>query len=186
MSGYRNKFSGGEYRKRKAEESTKIDNLLEKIPKISSFMTSSRTVELLAEFDPFLSEHLKLYAHPGSGNTSYLSKTIYEETILLIQNKVLRQISSEVQSTKYFGVFVDSTPDIAHIDQLTIIIRYVRVNGERFSEFLPNIGHKAKYIEDALLKSLENNGLDIMNCRGNLMIMQVICQAFRHESKQLI
>ncbi|XP_074103118.1 zinc finger MYM-type protein 1-like [Cotesia typhae] len=47
------------------------------------------TVELLAEFDPFLSEHLKLYAHPGSGNTSYLSKTIYEEIILLMQNKVL-------------------------------------------------------------------------------------------------
>ncbi|KAJ8928229.1 hypothetical protein NQ314_019176 [Rhamnusium bicolor] len=33
-------------------------------------------------------------------------------------------------------------------------------------EFLPNIGHKAKDIENALLKSLENNGLDIMNCRG--------------------
>lgn len=127
------------------------------------------TVELLAEFDPFLSEHLKLYAHPGSGNTSYLSKTIYEEIILLIQNKVLQQISSEVQSAKYFSIIVDSTPDIAHVDQLTVIIRYVRDNGEiveRFLEFLPNIGHKAKDIEDALLKSLENNGLDIMNCRG--------------------
>ncbi|XP_044591536.1 zinc finger MYM-type protein 1-like [Cotesia glomerata] len=127
------------------------------------------TVELLAEFDPFLSEYLKLYAHPGSGNTSYLSKTIYEEIILLMQNKVLQQISSEVQSAKYFGIIVDSTPDIAHVDQLTIIIRYVRDNGEiveRFLEFIPNIGHKAKDIENALLKSLENNGLDIVNCRG--------------------
>ncbi|KAJ8969427.1 hypothetical protein NQ314_001769 [Rhamnusium bicolor] len=35
-----------------------------------------------------------------------------------------------------------------------------------FPSFLPNIGHKAKDIENALLKSLENNGLDIMNCRG--------------------
>lgn len=127
------------------------------------------TVELLAEFDPFLSEHLKLYARPGSGNTSYLSKTIYEEIILLMQNKLLQQISSEVQSAKYFGIIVDSTPDIAHTDQLTIIIRYIRENGEiveRFLEFLPNIGHKAKDIENALLKSLEKNGLDIMNCRG--------------------
>lgn len=41
MSGYRKKFSGAKYRKRKAEESAKIDNLLKKIPKISSFMTSS-------------------------------------------------------------------------------------------------------------------------------------------------
>ena len=47
---------------------------------------------------------------------------------------------------------MDSTPDIAHVDQLTIIIRYVRNNGEiveRFLEFLPIIGHKAKDIEDA-------------------------------------
>lgn len=127
------------------------------------------TVELLAEFDPFLSEHLKLHAHPGSGKTSYLSKTIYEEIILLIQNKVLKKIACEVQSAKYFGIIVDSTPDIAHVDQLTVIIRYVRDNGEiveRFLEFLPNIGHKAKDIENALLKSLEVNGLDIMNCRG--------------------
>lgn len=127
------------------------------------------TVELLAEFDPFLAEHLKFYAHPGKGNTSYLSKTIYEEIILLIQNKMLERISREVQSAKYFGVIVDSTPDIAHVDQLTIIIRYLRDNGEiveRFLEFLPNTGHKAKDIEDALLKSLENNSLDIMNCRG--------------------
>lgn len=41
MSDYRKKLSGAEYRKRKAEKSTKIDNLLKKIPKISSFMTSS-------------------------------------------------------------------------------------------------------------------------------------------------
>ncbi|XP_057663115.1 zinc finger MYM-type protein 5-like [Diorhabda carinulata] len=81
------------------------------------------SLELLAEFDPFLSEHLKLYARPGRGNISYLSKTIYEEIILLIQNKVLQHISEEVQSAKYFGVIVDSTPDIAHVDQLTIIIR---------------------------------------------------------------
>lgn len=39
-------------------------------------------------------------------------------------------------------------------------------NGERFLEFIPNIGHKAKDIEKALLKSLEINDLDIMNCRG--------------------
>ena len=126
-------------------------------------------IELLAEFDPFLEEHLKLYAHPGRGNTLYLFKTIYEEIILLIRNKILQQISKEVQFAKYFGVIVDSTPDIAHVDQLTIIIRYVRENGEivkRFLEFLPKTGHKAKDIEDALLKSLENNGLDIKNCRG--------------------
>ncbi|KAJ8938189.1 hypothetical protein NQ318_019530 [Aromia moschata] len=52
-------------------------------------------------------------------------------------------------------------------DYISII--YVRDNGEiveRFLEFLPNIDHKAKDFENDLLKSLENYGLDIMNCRG--------------------
>lgn len=127
------------------------------------------TVELLAEFDPFLSEHIKCYAHPGSGKTSYLSKTIYEEIVILLRGQLLQHISSEVQLAKYFGIIVDSTPDIAHVDQLAIIIRYVRQHGEtveRFLEFLPNTGHKAKDIENAVLNSLEKNGLDIMNCRG--------------------
>lgn len=83
-----------------------------------------------------------MYAHPGpgSGNISCLSKTIYEEIVLLIQNKVLQHISREVQSAKNFIISVDSTSDIAHADQLTIIIRYVRDNGvidERFLEFMP-------------------------------------------------
>lgn len=42
-------------------------------------------------------------------------------------------------SDKYFGIIVDSTPDIAHVEQLTIIIRYVRDYGEvveRFSRML--------------------------------------------------
>lgn len=56
------------------------------------------TVELLAKFDPVLADHLKSFAHPGSGSTSYLSKTIYEEIILLIRDQVLKQIFTEVQN----------------------------------------------------------------------------------------
>lgn len=41
MSNYRKKLSGAEYRKRKAEESSKKESLLKKIPKISNFMTNS-------------------------------------------------------------------------------------------------------------------------------------------------
>lgn len=43
MSAYRKKLSGAEYRKKKAEETTKVDNLLKKTPKISTFMTTCST-----------------------------------------------------------------------------------------------------------------------------------------------
>ncbi|XP_053594426.1 uncharacterized protein LOC128667613 [Microplitis demolitor] len=57
--------------------------------------------------NPHNADHLKTFAHPGSGSTSYLSKTIYEEIKLLIHNQVLKQISTEMQNAKYFGIIND-------------------------------------------------------------------------------
>lgn len=47
MSDYRKRLSGVEYRKGKAENSSKPENLLNKIPKISNFMT--RLEKLVSE-----------------------------------------------------------------------------------------------------------------------------------------
>lgn len=49
-------------------------------------------VELLSEFDPILSQHATRFQNSGSGNTSYLSSTIYEEIIKLMSNKVKNAI----------------------------------------------------------------------------------------------
>ena len=51
---------------------------------------------------------------------------------------MMKIIFDEVISARYFSLSVDSTPDISHYDQLTIIIRYVNENSpvERFLTFL--------------------------------------------------
>lgn len=41
-------------------------------------------VELLAKFGPFMSQHIAKYGNKGTGSTSYLSSTIYEELIQLM------------------------------------------------------------------------------------------------------
>ena len=46
--------------------------------------------------------------------------------MLLMHNRVLKAIVEELSSTKYFSVTVDSTPDISHLDQLTIVVRQGR------------------------------------------------------------
>lgn len=45
-------------------------------------------LELIAEFDPFSKEHIRLF-DTYSANVFYLSKTICEEFIKLMSNKVL-------------------------------------------------------------------------------------------------
>lgn len=126
-------------------------------------------IELLAEFDPFMSEHLKQYGNPGKGFTSYISSTTYEEIIQIMAKKVELTIIQEVNSAHYFSISVDSTPDISHIDQLSLCVRYVNKYGnpvEWFLCFLDHVGHKAEDMANAMFKTLENYKLKIENLRG--------------------
>lgn len=82
-----------------------------------------RELELIAQFDPFLSKHIAQYGNTGKGNVSYLSFTTYYEFVQLMGNKIVKTIVNQVKEAKYFSTVVDSTPDISHIDQLSLIYR---------------------------------------------------------------
>lgn len=126
-------------------------------------------LELISEFDPFLKSHIEKYGNAGSGKPSYLSSQTCEEFIQLMGDRVLSEIVSEVKMAKYFSVSVDSTPDVAHVDQLTFVLRYVSPEGhsqERFLKFLPIESHTGEALCASVLKVLEEMGIDIANCRG--------------------
>lgn len=126
-------------------------------------------LELIAEFDPFLSKHIKKYGNSGKGNVSYISYHTYEQFINIMSKKVRDTIIQEVKNAKYFFISVDSTPDIAHVDQLSLVVRYVDSNGkpvERFLCFLDHIGHKAEHMATALISTIEEFNLKLSNLRG--------------------
>ena len=125
-------------------------------------------LELLAKFEPFMAEHIKTHATKGKGYTSYLSKTICEEFITLIGSSVHDSIICELKNSKYYTISLDSTPGLSNADQLTLIVRHVLLTGpeERFVIFLNMNSHNAEYIQDKLLTFLNENGIDIGNCRG--------------------
>ena len=127
-------------------------------------------LELIGQFDPFLSQHICSYANKGRGHTSYLSKTICEELIAMMGKKVLDFIKNEIAMSRYFSVSVDSTPDITHTDQLTIIIRYVNMLDhqpvERFLTFINIFSHTGQSLANTLLQYLLAQEIDFENCRG--------------------
>lgn len=126
-------------------------------------------LELIAEYDPFLSAHISRYGNPGSGRTSYLSPVICDDLIKIMGEKVVSKIVEEVQLCKYYSVIVDSSPDITHNDQLTFIVRYVNEIGEaheRFLTFFKNPGHTGENLADAVLEILKSINLEISDCRG--------------------
>ncbi|KAG6920656.1 zinc finger MYM-type containing 1 [Chelydra serpentina] len=122
----------------------------------------------LREFDNFLNEHLKNQQYYGSGKTNFLMHQTYNEFITIMTEK-LRNKFSEVKDAKYYSIIVDSTLDVNHVDQLTLILRYVTGNGEvveRFLCFVPLKSHTSECLETTVLETTANLGLDIKNCRG--------------------
>ncbi|KAK9736469.1 protein of unknown function (DUF4371) [Popillia japonica] len=127
-------------------------------------------LELIAEFDPFFASHISKYGNKrsGSGGVSYLSSRICNEVITIMATKVTQQIMTEVRSSKYFSIIVDSTPDISHVDQLTFVVRYVLEDGspvERFVEFIPNTGHTREDMFAAIETTLQKHKINVLNCK---------------------
>lgn len=126
-------------------------------------------LELLAEYDDFLKTHIEIRGNPGSGRVSYLSKTICDEFIELMYKKVVAAMVEELKSSKYYSISIDSTPDITHSDQLTIIIRYVFSEGvpvERFLAFVKLKDHTGATMEDVVLKTLSDLDIPLSDMRG--------------------
>ena len=84
-------------------------------------------LELISMFDLFLSQHICRFANRGCGHSSYLSKTLCDEIVTMMAQKVLSVIKQKIVKSKYsyFSISVDSTRDITRTDYFTIIIRHV-------------------------------------------------------------
>ena len=128
-------------------------------------------LELVAEFDPFLATHIEKFGNSGSGYTSYLSKTTCDELIHMMANKVRKSIIEELTEAGYFSLSVDSTPDNSHIDQLTIVVRYVSPTDgkpvERFLNFIPIESHTGEDLANVVMKYLCTDcEIDFGKCRG--------------------
>ncbi|XP_060852987.1 zinc finger MYM-type protein 1-like isoform X2 [Rhopalosiphum padi] len=135
-------------------------------PRNGNFMMA---LELLAEFDPFISNHISKNGNPGKGHTSYLSYYIYEQFILLMSKKVENTIIQDVNTSRYFSISVDSTPDITHTDQLSLVVRFVDESGnvfERFLCFMNNVGHKSEDMAEAVITILNKYNLNLNYLRG--------------------
>ncbi|XP_013773529.1 uncharacterized protein LOC106458557 [Limulus polyphemus] len=122
--------------------------------------------ELIAEFDPFLHEHLEKCKNEKV-NATYLSKTVYEELIEIMGKHVQDDIVNQIDNlnTKYYSIIVDSTPDLTHIDQLVIVIRYC-YNGKPCERFLPIENHSSTTLFNKIQQVLCEHKLSLENIRS--------------------
>nr|CAI5841911.1 unnamed protein product [Callosobruchus analis] len=126
-------------------------------------------VDMIAKFDP------ELRAHIGSlhkGNVSYFTPYIQNELVDILASEVKKQILDDVRAAKYFSILFDCTPDVSHKEQMSQILRFVKVSEqkvtieERFIDFIQSHEKTGEGLSKEILEKLEVDGLNIQDLRG--------------------
>ena len=90
-----------------------------------------------------------------------------QEGQYLLGEKTKYLILEEIKAAKNFSILLDSTPNVSHIDQMALIVRYVKVDSseakikESFLNFFPLHRKNTNEITNSILDELQQNSLDI-------------------------
>ena len=132
-----------------------------------------KTLKLLAKYNAVIKEHLSVIQLSSKGMTTYLSSTIQNELIEFFEKNGKTSHSGKNKGSKIiFPIYSIVTPNVSYIDQIAFIVRYIKVDSsevqikESFLNFFPLHRKNADEIIKFILNELQQNGLDIMMCRG--------------------
>lgn len=132
-----------------------------------------KLVESFAEFDPTMRAHIQKFLE-GKSRDHYLSHVIQNEIIGIISKTITERIITMVKQSVYFSVIADTTSDLSHKEQLSIVLRIVffdkdtatfKVN-EHFLSFLDVVSTTGRSLGNEIITELCNNSLNMNFLRG--------------------
>ena len=88
-----------------------------------------KIVELMARWVPFL-EHWIRNTQSCSYQVTYFSPQSKNEFVDLLGIEVRQRMVEEIKSSGVFEAMADTTPDVSHLDQISLVIRYVNTEFE--------------------------------------------------------
>lgn len=137
-------------------------------PSNGNFM---KEVELMAQFDPIMQEHISHVQKGTCSYTSYLGHHVQNELIDWLSSHIISKMVSNIWQSKFFSVILDCTSDISHTEQLSVVIQIVSLAKElhikeHFTGFLEAEKSTGQHLASLNLKRLEELKVPFMDCRG--------------------
>lgn len=92
----------------------------------------------------------------------YAGNRFQNEIISILAVQIQKYILSAIKDAKYFSVILDCTPDMGHVEQITIILRYVHIQNdevevrEDFVGFSPAQKSTGEAFYDFLIEKLSS------------------------------
>ena len=112
-------------------------------------------VRFRAETDKVLADHLS----KAPRNARYTSKTIQNELLRVLGDKIRNDILEEVKCAKFYCVIADEVTDASNKEELSIVIRYIHDGQIRevFVDFVEVERITGKVLGEAILKWLRDH-----------------------------
>ena len=123
---------------------------------------------MMAQYDEILATVISLPARA----TKYLSPKIQNELIELLARTVTVSLVHKINASPFWALILDSTSDITRIDQLSVIIRRVQIDGdkcsieENFLGFVKLVDATATGIVSTTKAFLHSLGINFSKIRG--------------------
>ena len=101
--------------------------------------------------------------HKRSYKVTYTSTQSQNEFLSLLGSEVENRITKEINDADVFSIMADTTPDVSQKDQMSVICRYINVNGgvcEHVIDIKEVCEKTGEGQASAVIQSVDNKGLD--------------------------
>ena len=124
----------------------------------------AQLVRFRADTDKVLAEYLQ----GAPKNAQYTSKTIQNELVTVVGDRIRESIINEVKDAKFYSIIADEVTDVSNREELSLVVHYLynKEVKEVFVDFIEVERITGKVLGESILQWLTSHNISPADMRG--------------------